>query len=93
MAGGCTVGLRLPNSTPESVVNAVAVMGGVEVVVPDGIDVELTGLPIMGGKDLRVRDVPPIPGSPLVRVRAFALMGGVTVRSRPGAPAPKSELR
>jgi class 3 adenylate cyclase len=56
-------------------------MGGIDVVVPEGIHVEMTGLALLGGKDCRVPDVRPVPGSPIVRVRVFALMGGVTVRT------------
>jgi class 3 adenylate cyclase len=62
-------------------INAVAFMGGIEVIVPEGIQVEMTGIAIFGGKDCRVPDVRPVPGSPLVRVRVFAFMGGVTVRT------------
>lgn len=72
---------------PEVVINAVAIMGGIDVVVPEGVPVELTGFALMGAKDAKVADVAPIPGAPLVRVRAFALMGGVSVRSkRPEEP-------
>jgi class 3 adenylate cyclase len=53
----------------------------VEVIVPEGIQVEMTGIAIFGGKDCRVPDVRPVPGSPVVRVRVFAFMGGVTVRT------------
>ena len=66
----------------EVVVNAVAIMGGVDVVVPEGVPVELTGLALMGGKDCKVADVPAPPGAPVVRGRAFALMGGVTVKTK-----------
>jgi class 3 adenylate cyclase len=72
---------------PEAVINAFAVMGGVDVIVPEGIAVELTGFAFMGGKHAKIRDVPVIPGSPIIRVRAFAFMGGVTVRSKgPSVP-------
>ena len=64
-------------------VTALAVMGGVDVIVPEGIAVELTGLPIMGGKHLKIADVPVLPGSPIIRIRAFPIMGGVSVRSKP----------
>jgi len=82
--GGCEVDLRRAEiEGPEVVINAVAVMGGVDVIVPEGIEVELTGFPIMGGKHMRVKDVPILPGSPHIVVRAFPVMGGVTVRSKP----------
>jgi class 3 adenylate cyclase len=81
--GGCELDLRQAEiDGPEIVITAVAFMGGVDIVVPDGIEVDLSGVPIMGGKDLRVRDVAPTPGAPRVRVRAFPIMGGVTVRSK-----------
>jgi hypothetical protein len=66
----------------ELVVVAVAVFGGVEVLVPEGVAVDLGGFAVLGGKDARV----PAGGSahaagPVVRVRARAVLGGVTVRS------------
>jgi class 3 adenylate cyclase len=70
-------------NSPEVRVTAVAFWGGVDVIVPEGIAVELTGFPIMGGKHLRLADVPVLPGSPIIRVRAFPIMGGVSVRSKP----------
>jgi class 3 adenylate cyclase len=80
--GGVTLDLRQAEiEGSELIINAVAVMGGIEVIVPEGIHVEMTGLALLGGKDCRVTDAPPVPGSPVVRVRVFALMGGVTVRT------------
>ncbi len=83
--GGCVLDLR--NSEvegPEVVVNAIAVMGGIEIIVPEGIEVELGGIAIMGGKDARqLKRVRSIPGSPIVRVKVFAFWGGVSVRSKP----------
>ena len=35
------------------------------------------------GADLRLRDVPIVPGSPRIVVRGFAVMGGIDVKSRP----------
>ena len=91
--GGCQLDLRNAEvEGPDIVINAIAVMGGIEIIVPEGIEVELGGIAIMGGKDgRRLKDVPPLPGSPVIRVRAFAFWGGVTVRSRPAhcaAPVP-----
>jgi class 3 adenylate cyclase len=84
--GECRLDLREAEVVgPEAVINAYAFMGGVDVIVPEGIDVVLTGLAVMGGKHKRIKDVPLIPGSPVIRVRAFAFMGGVSVRSKPPA--------
>jgi hypothetical protein len=59
-----------------------AFMGGVSVVVPPGIDVELTGFALMGGNDANVphQDLPP--GARRVHVRAISIMGGSDVRMK-----------
>lgn len=63
----------------ELVVNAVSLMGGPTIYVPDTVEVELSGPAIMGGNDERGSTRRPRPGAPVVRVRSFALMGGVDV--------------
>jgi len=60
-----------------------AVMGGIDITVPDGIPVELSGGVFMGGTVNRVKDLPVVHGAPLLRIRVRGLWGGVTVRSRP----------
>ena len=83
--GGVELDLRKAEiESPVVEITAIALMGGVEIIVPEGVDVEVSGLAIMGAKQDRVADVPPLPGAPLIRVRAFALMGGVEVKSKRG---------
>lgn len=67
---------------PELTIHAIAIMGGIDIVVPEGIRVDVRGLPIMGGFDSRIRDVPVLPGSPIIHVTGWALMGGVSVRNK-----------
>jgi hypothetical protein len=62
-------------------INASAIMGSVEVIVPEGVDVELTGFNLMGSKESRVDGGPRRPGSPLIRVNAFVIMGSVLERN------------
>lgn len=82
--GGSEIDLRGAEvAGPEITIFAVAVMGGVDVIVPEGVEVELDGFGLMGGDEERLADVPTRPGTPLVRVRAFSLMGGVAVKSKP----------
>jgi hypothetical protein len=69
-------------SEHEVTIEALSVFGGVDVIVPEGVDVELTGVSIFGSKEMRVAQVPVLPGTPLVRVRAITLFGGVTVVSK-----------
>ena len=84
--GGCEVDFRQAQIEAGEVrVTAVAIMGGIDIVVPEGIAVELTGLPIMGGKNLKIAPVPVLPGSPVISVRAFPIMGGISVRSKPNS--------
>ena len=60
-------------------INAIAFMGGVEIIVPEGVEVELSGFSVMGDRSNKV-DAPILPDAPLVRVDAYAVMGGVDVR-------------
>jgi Domain of unknown function (DUF1707)/Cell wall-active antibiotics response 4TMS YvqF len=81
--GGANIDLRQAElDEPEATITIVSLMGGANVVVPEGVDVELTGISIMGGKGYRPGAKAPPPGAPFVRVRAFTLMGGVTVITR-----------
>lgn len=82
--GGCDLDFRQAEfDAREVVVTAVSIMGGIDITVPEGMEVELTGIPIMGGKHMKLADVPVVPGSPRLIVRAYAIMGGVSVRSKP----------
>ncbi len=82
--GGVDIDLRRAEiEGPEVVITAVAFWGGISLVVPEGFDVELEGFSFMGGRHLQLRDVPRIPGSPRIRVRGFAVMGGIDVQSKP----------
>lgn len=89
--GGCHIDFRSAEiDAPVVHVTAVAVMGGIDIVVPEGIEVGLDGVPIMGGKSMQIKNVPRLPGSPRILVHAFPIMGGVTVRSRPRRSAERS---
>lgn len=83
--GSVVLDLRKAEITSAEVeITAVTVMGSIEIIVPEGVEVDLTGFAVMGSKEEKVTDAPPLPGAPLVRVRAFALMGSVEVLSKPG---------
>jgi class 3 adenylate cyclase len=64
-------------------VTAWAIMGSVEVVVPDGIPVELDGMVLMGGSSDHTQrsNVPALPHAPLIRVHSRGLWGGVMART------------
>lgn len=67
----------------------ITVMGGIEIIVPEGVRVVCDGIGIMGGFDasvdkhasVRPADLPA--DAPVVRVGGVALMGGIGVVTRP----------
>jgi hypothetical protein len=62
-------------------IHAVAIMGGVTIIVPEGLPVEVSGLGVMGGVGSSVNG-PGVPGARLVRVSGLALMGGIGAQRR-----------
>jgi hypothetical protein len=65
----------------EPVIEAWQVIGGMEIKVPEGIEVEVEGLIVLGGTE---NESPGrhVAGGPRVRVRHFALIGGTEVSVR-----------
>jgi hypothetical protein len=68
---------------PDIRLTCFALFGGIDVIVPRGVDVELTGFSLIGGRDLEIGDEPARPGTPVVHVRAFTLLGGISVGNPP----------
>lgn len=66
-------------ATAHTTIQAIAVMGGIEIIVPEDITVRVRGFGLMGGFDHRGSIEAP-PGSPTLTVTGFAFMGGVQVR-------------
>jgi hypothetical protein len=66
----------------ETTITMVALMGGVHVIVPPGVDVEVTGFDFMGGRDVKLGSEPPRPGAPRIHIRCFCVMGGADVKTR-----------
>jgi Domain of unknown function (DUF1707) len=84
LMGGSEIDLRGAEiDSDEVTLRCFAFMGGVSIVVPEGIEVDERGFAFMGGRTVQVKDAPPLPGTPVVRVRTFAFMGGTSVRSKP----------
>ena len=81
--GGVELDLREAQfSQPEVTIHAYTVMGGIEITVPEDVDVDVSGVAFMGGFDHNASG-PGVPGAPRLRVLGFALMGGVEVRRKP----------
>lgn len=79
--GGGEVDLReTVFDEPEMTITAVSIMGGIDVIVPAGVEVEISGIAIMGGNESKVTAQNLPPNAPRVHVRAFSVMGGVRAR-------------
>jgi hypothetical protein len=85
--GGGTLDLREAQfEEREVVINCVAVMGGIEIVVPPGVDVQVRGVGIMGAFDQRygsgAASEPVDPAAPRVVVTGLAFWGGVEIKRK-----------
>lgn len=87
--GGVVLDLREATfSERETVIRANAIMAGIDILVPEGVDLHVDGFGLMGGyEDATSSQLePPPPGAPIVRVTGIAFWAGVTGRRK----APKS---
>ena len=81
--GGVELDLREARfAEPEVTLHAYTLMGGIQITVPEDVDVDVSGIAFMGGFDHNASG-PGMPGAPRVKVVGFALMGGVEVRRKP----------
>ena len=80
--GGAELDLREAELADGVSITAVTVMGGIGIAVPEGVSVEMGGFAVMGANGGPRDKVPPLPNAPVVRVRAFSLMGGVGVERK-----------
>ncbi|MFF7449195.1 MULTISPECIES: DUF1707 domain-containing protein [unclassified Streptomyces] len=88
--GGGEIDLREADFADREVeITCVAIMGGIEVIVPPGVEVVVRGVGIMGGFDERAHEEPDDPQAPRVIVTGLALMGGVEVYRK----LPRAERR
>ncbi len=58
------------------------VFGSVLVIVPEGVEVELTGAMVFGGHKMRLAPVPRLAGTPVIRVNVATVFGETRVESR-----------
>jgi hypothetical protein len=80
--GGAEIDLREAVMGPGvTEIHIFTLWGGVDVIVPPGMNVESHGMGIMGGFD-HAPDRPPDPGAPTIRVTGVAVMGGVDISVR-----------
>jgi hypothetical protein len=57
-----------------------SVMGGADIRVPDGMNVEISDFGFMGGNDVNIGDEQPDPGGPTLHLKMISIMGGNSVK-------------
>ena len=83
LLGSCTIDLRQAEIEGDRLlVRATAILGGIDILVPENFDVDLTGTALLGSIKDR-RESAGDESGPAVRVEAFALCGSVSVGNAP----------
>jgi uncharacterized protein DUF1707 len=81
LIGGADLDLRETRlAASEVTLTKVSLIGGVDLKVPRGVRVRVSGFSLLGGRSIQLDD-PPGANAPTLHVRAFSLVGGVRVRS------------
>lgn len=75
---------------PVSSLKAFVLFGNIDLYVPEGVEVDLGGLAVLGHRREWGRDLQPLPGTPLLRVKVFSLFGTADVWRVPAAWARRS---
>ena len=93
--GGALLDFRDVQLPPgETTVTVVCVMGGAEIIVPPGMNVDSSGIAIMGGFGHRTPPPSSTPDAPCLRIQGLAFMGGVDIFVRhPGETAKDAKIR
>jgi hypothetical protein len=90
MGGGC-IDMREARFAERTVtIHAVAFMGGIEIIVPEDAQVDVTGFGFMGAFDHSAHGAGQ-PDGPVIKINGLAFMGGVEVKRRPPETASKRE--
>ncbi|MBN2051329.1 MAG: DUF1707 domain-containing protein [Spirochaetales bacterium] len=78
--GGIDLDFTEAKLAPEVMeINLFCLMGGVDIIVPPGINVDVSCVSIMGGTDNHTSEER-CPGAPTLRIRGIVLMGGVDIK-------------
>lgn len=84
--GGGVVDLRYADFTSTDVeIRACSIMGAQTILLPPEVNVEIHGRGVMGGFDQHVAG-DGTPGAPTVKIRGFALWGGVGIKRKNRKP-------
>jgi hypothetical protein len=61
-------------------VHSLTIFGGLDVIVPEGVELDLNGLALFAAKETKGTRAALHPGAPLVRVNAFVLFGAASAK-------------
>jgi hypothetical protein len=67
-------------AAPTVELSVFSLMGGGDVYVPAGLNVDVSDFAFMGANEVRLGDATPTPGGPTVRLKLISIMGGSSVR-------------
>jgi hypothetical protein len=70
---------------PEIEIAGGCYFGEIKVIVPEGVEVELTGAAVFSSRNMHLAPVPRVPGTPEVRVKLQTWFSSVEVISKPYA--------
>jgi hypothetical protein len=83
--GGADLDLREATlAGPEITIWVISLFGGSDIVVPEGMHVELSSFALFGADRLKLEGPEPEPGAPVVHVRTVSLFSGTDVKTRRG---------
>ncbi|HTY38369.1 MAG TPA: DUF5668 domain-containing protein [Bacteroidota bacterium] len=79
--GGCELDFRKAAiQDAEAVLHVVAIMGGIEIWVPENWVVVMTGVPVLGGFEDKTRPIQSETNKKLI-VKGYSIMGGVEIKN------------
>ncbi len=67
--------------SPHIELHTYLLMGEQQIIVPEGVEVDVTGFVFMGEKRVDVDDIRPRPGVPRLHIRVFGMMGEIKIRT------------
>ncbi|MCG5103239.1 LiaF transmembrane domain-containing protein [Oceanobacillus alkalisoli] len=79
--GGAEIDLRDAQIIDGASIDLTTVLGGVELKVPDDVQVEIYGIPILGGWEDKTRVRRQTEEVPVLKVNCLTILGGVEIRN------------
>ena len=78
-------------AAPVTEITVFSLLGGSDIRVPDGVDVQVTKFGLLGGNDVNLSDQVPPPDAPVIHLRMVSILGGGDVNQ--GRKLTKAERR